>query len=188
MALFLENRNNSVITPTINTYLPKIPSYKFITMLPQLVPHITDSNCDKFSQEIEQILEKCAKEHPHHTLPLILSLANANKDREFSKEVTKTSQNDGRISAALKLIEKLKKVRNMSQMIDRLQQLCVALIDLAYHKDGGGRKKKFQIPDNHKIRKIEHFDDVLLPTYHLKIHPGGNYTNIVGELKTFYYY
>lgn len=181
MSLFLENRNNSEIYGTIKEFLPKIPTYKYIIMLPQLVPHLTDVNPDHFSQEICRILEKCSVDHPHHTLPLLLSLVNANKDRDYTKESTKTSQNDARMSAAVKMLNRLKKTPSLMQIIDRLQQLSLALIDLAYYKDSNERKKKFDIPSNHRIRRIRNFDDVLLPTYHLTIKPNSNYTNIIGK-------
>lgn len=180
MSLFLENRSNSSISDIIKEYLPKLPSHKYIIMLPQLVPHISDTNCDSFSQEICKILEKCAIDHPHHTLPLLLSLENANKDREFSTEITKTSQNDGRKNAAVKLINKLKRISKHTQIIERLKKLSEALIDLAYYKDVHGTKK-ISIPSNHKIRQIKNYDDVSVPTEHLQISLSNNYTNIVGK-------
>lgn len=180
MSLFLENRNNNSISDIIKEYLPKIPSHKYIIMLPQLVPHISETSFDSFSQEICKILEKCAMDHPHHTLPLLLSLENANKDREFNKDVTKTSQNDGRINAAVKLINKLRNISKHKQIIERLKKLSEALIDLAYYKDVQDAKK-INIPSSHKIRQIKNYDDVSVPTEHLQISLSNNYTNIVGK-------
>lgn len=185
ISLFIENRNNSSISELIKEYLPKIPTHKYIMMLPQLVPHITDTNSDSFSQEITNILEKCAIDHPHHTLPLLLSLSNANKDREFTKEATKTLQNDGRINAAVKLINKLKDMPKLARIIQCLQQLSEALIDLAYYKGGNDENKTFEIPYNHKIRKIKNFDDITVPTDNLKISQSNNYSNIIGKLYLF---
>lgn len=182
MSLLLENRSNPDIFGAMKEYLAKIPSHKYILMLPQLIPHLTDTNCDSFSQEIIEILEKCAIDHPHHTLPLLLSLANANKDRDFTKETTKTSQNDGRISAAIKLINKLKEIPSLTQIVERLQQLSEALINLAYYKaEVDENKSQFDIPSNHEILKIKHFDNILVPTHHLKVNPNNNYTNIIGK-------
>lgn len=185
ISLFIENRNNSSISDLIKEYLPKIPTHKYIMILPQLVPHITDTNCDSFSQEISNILEKCAIDHPHHTLPLLLSLSNANKDREFTNEVTKTSQNDGRIKAAVKLIDKLKQLPKLERIIQCLQQLSEALIDLAYYSGGNDETKTFEIPSNHKILKIKHFVDITVPTDNLKISQSKNYANVIGNVYLF---
>lgn len=181
MSLYLENRNNSSISEIIKEYLRKIPSNKYIIMLPQLIPHISDTNCDNFSKDIFKILEKCAMDHPHHTLPLLLSLANANLDREFNKDVTNTLQNDGRMNAAVTLINKLKRQSNLKQIIERLQQLSEALIDLAYYKTEIDKKKTISIPSHHKIHRIKNFDDIAVPTDHLPIRLNNNYTNIVGK-------
>lgn len=183
MSLYLENRTNPTISDIIKEYLPKIPTSKYIIMLPQLIPHISDTNCDNFSTDILKIIEKCATDHPHHTLPLLLSLANANKDREFDKDdVTNTSQNDGRINAAVALINKLKKQAKLTRIIERLQKLCEALIELAYYAFTATKdQKKITIPDNHKILQIENYDDVAVPTDHLSIRMNNSYTNVVGK-------
>lgn len=120
-------------------------------------------------------------DHPHHTLPLLLSLENANRDREFNKEVTKTSQNDGRINAAVSLIHKLERLSKHTQIIKRLKKLSEALIDLAYYKGVVNERKEINIPFNHKILQIKNYDDVSVPTDHLQISLNNNYTNIVGK-------
>ncbi|KAG5880543.1 hypothetical protein JTB14_026776 [Gonioctena quinquepunctata] len=178
MSLFLENRNNEQIVDTIQEQLPKIPSFKYITMLPQLIPHITDMHTDLFSRKVNEIVEKCAKDHPHHTLPLILSLSHANKDAEFGN-TTKTSTNDARIATANRLLAKLKK-RGLVEHINKLQQLSLALIDLAYLEIPAGDEKTLSIPRNQKIMKIQNFDDILLPTYTLNVDEKASYSRIVG--------
>lgn len=60
-SLWLENRSNIEILKLMNTYLDKIPTYKFISILPQLVPHITSKGDDEFGQQIKNILKRCAK-------------------------------------------------------------------------------------------------------------------------------
>lgn len=161
----------------------KISTDKYITVLPQLIPHITDSSTDLFSIKVNEIVEKCAIDHPHHTLPLLFSLVNANKDREFSDQKTNTSQNDNRTTTATKLLEKLKKRGQFSEHINKLQQLSLALIDLAYYQDPNydPKRKEYNIPRSQKIMKIRNFDNILLPTYNLKVKPSQNYNNIIGN-------
>ncbi|CAH1281058.1 unnamed protein product [Diabrotica balteata] len=182
MSLFLENRKNGEINDTIKAHLPSLPSYKYIVMLPQLIPHLsTDNEIDIFNRYVSAIIEKCAMEHPHHTLPLLLSLANAHKDREFDEVPTKTSSNDARIATAKELIKKLRS-NGLSQSIDRLNQVSMALIKLAYfkHPDGStDTKKEYDIPRSQSITKIENFVDVLVPTYQLPVSVNKDYSNIV---------
>ncbi|XP_028138214.2 serine-protein kinase ATM-like [Diabrotica virgifera virgifera] len=183
MSLFLENRKNLEISDTIKAHLPSLPSYKYIVMLPQLIPHLsTDNEIDIFNKYVSVIIEKCAMEHPHHTLPLLLSLANAHKDREFDKVPTKTSSNDARIATAKELIRKLRN-KGLSQSIDRLNQVSTALINLAYFEHPKGNndtKKEYDIPRNQIITKIENYVDVLVPTYQLPVSVKKDYSNIVG--------
>lgn len=181
MALLFENKNNPIVFDTRKELLP---SYKYITMLPQLVPHITENNNDLYSKIVNEIVEKCAIEHPHHTLPLLLSLANAHKDRDFSQSKTKTSSNDARVATASNMIKKLKKGNELYAHISKLEQLSQALIELAYYKDSNAddKQKVFKIPRNQKIVKIQNFDDILLPTYNLPVSKTCNYSHIIGKL------
>ncbi|CAH1170506.1 unnamed protein product [Phaedon cochleariae] len=186
MSLFLENRNNDQIADTVEEHLHKLPTYKYITMLPQLIPHITETNTDLFSRRVNEIVEKCAIDHPHHTLPLLLSLVNANKDKEYSGmkgSASNTSKNDSRVSTAKNLLAKLKKRESLCALIDRLQQVSIALIDLAYYSDKNSENERvaqFKIPRSQKIMSIQNFDDVLLPTYNLNVDPSNKYSRIVG--------
>ncbi|KAJ8978034.1 hypothetical protein NQ317_013562 [Molorchus minor] len=102
MALFLENRDNEVISEQLQIDLP---IYKYIMILPQIIPHITENNADLYNK----------------------------KDREFSGSDTNTSSNDARVSAAINLLNKLKRREELSDHIIKLQQLSQALIELAYY-------------------------------------------------------
>ncbi|XP_023014307.2 serine/threonine-protein kinase tefu [Leptinotarsa decemlineata] len=177
MSLFLENRNNNQIVGTITEQIPKIPTFKYIVMLPQLIPHISDTSTDLFSSTVNEIVVKCAKDHPHHTLPLILSLSNANKDVEYGN-TTKTSANDARVATANRLLVELKE-QGLGNHIKKLMQLSLALIDLAYLPIPN-ENNMHTIPRNQAIMKIRDFEDVLVPTYTLNVDERASYSKIVG--------
>ncbi|VEN39029.1 unnamed protein product [Callosobruchus maculatus] len=182
MSLLLENRSNPEIVELAKQYLD-IPSYKYITMLPQLIPHITDDCGDTFNQIVNSIVLKCAEEHPHHTIPVILSLYNAHKDKEYSSGQAKSTSGDGRVAAAKSLITKLSKNKNTARYIEKLQSVCLALIELAYYTPamaGGEKKKEFTIPKGLKIMKIRNFDDIPLPICNLEVDPGKSYDRLIG--------
>lgn len=186
ISLFLENRASTDLQILMKEYLHRIPSYKYVTILPQLVPHITPKNDDIFGSQITAVVLRCAKEHPHHTLPLILALINANKDRLYSNSTTQTDTNEIRLSGAKQLIKKLTdNNERMTELVDNMIRVADALIQLAYTKtERTIEKKDYEISRSLKIRQLRHVDDVLVPTIGLLVSKSGNYNNIIG-IRTF---
>lgn len=58
LSLWLENRNNTEVVQLINSNLLKIPIYKFIPVLPQFVPHVTNNSEDSFGMKINTVIGK----------------------------------------------------------------------------------------------------------------------------------
>lgn len=122
-------------------------------------------------------------EHPHHTIPLILALADSYKDREFEASTNSTDPNESRIISARQLIEKYKRDRNIGPIITNMQQLSTALINLAYlspDKCSSARDGKCSIPRNEKIKSFKNKNNVLIPTVNLPVNKNCDYSNIVG--------
>lgn len=181
IALFLENRTTDSIRDIIEKYIIKIPTYKFLTILPQLIPHIADKNTgDFFSLKANEIIDKCAREHPHHTLPTILALANSLKDSEYSKVKTKIIINEDRVSEAKKIIKKLKNDPNLKHILNGLELVSDSLVELAYLAPKENRKK-YDIPKRSKVAAIKNFSNVSVLTHNLTIQKNGKYDNIVGK-------
>lgn len=131
-------------------------------------------------------LEHCARDHPHHTLPFILAVANSNKDKDYTSEMANVVSNDSRVTGAQKAIKKLKKT-SLHDLISKMEKLSEALMQLAYLEQSNcqvSKKNQFKIPTNCAITKIKNFEDVLLPTFNLKVKTNADYTNIVG-IKSF---
>lgn len=108
------------LSTLLEAQLHKLPSYKFVLLVPQLAAHMSDTN-DTFSTQIYNLMKRCAIEHPHHTLPVLLSLMNLHKDYQFIKGKKKpTNKPEPRVLGAKKLIEHL-----MSTKIDPIiQEMC----------------------------------------------------------------
>ena len=93
ISLWFDNRANSELTRLLQKWLPKIPSCHFIPVLPQLAARLTLPNRsphlfhEDFPQLLLGLMEKCAMEHPHHTLSVILALVLTNKDKEYTASV-----------------------------------------------------------------------------------------------------
>ncbi|CAG9854398.1 unnamed protein product [Phyllotreta striolata] len=180
IALFLTNRKNEEIADTIEKYFLKIPSYKFIVTLPQLVPHLADEEVDLFGKKVTEVLRACALDHPYHTLPLLLAITNAHKDRDYLDGKVKTVTNDLRTIKAQQLLALLKR-KGLKDLINRTDSMSQALIDLAYLKcpDEYPEEKDYPI-SKQKILSIKQFDDVLVPTCELPISISKDYTKIIG--------
>lgn len=105
VSFWLHNKTDAELHDEVRQMLPQIPSYKFVPVLPQLVAHIS-STAGVFESRLNELIgafklnvfcfflflsinnfffifilsERCIVDHPHHTLPFILSLANYAKD------------------------------------------------------------------------------------------------------------
>lgn len=176
-SLFLENRNNANLKSVMDELLHLIPSYKYVTVLPQLVPHITVKKEDEFGAQITKIVLRCGKEHPHHTLPLLLALVHAGKDKEYCGSTANTDSNENRLQGAKFLLAKMRK-DGFHELINNMVTVADSLIELAYCKTIKG--KLIDIPRSCKIRKVKNMENVLLPTISLPIRKNANYANIVG--------
>lgn len=58
LALLLENRDNSLLLSLFSNNYTRIPSYKYIDILPQVVPHITTNTKNIFGNLIYGIIGK----------------------------------------------------------------------------------------------------------------------------------
>lgn len=115
----------------MNRYLNAIPSYKFIPIVPQLAAHMRNP-LDRFSTKIHSILERCAKHHPHHTLPVLLALKNLHGDHEYTS--TTSTKKEPRVLGAQELIKKLNSDHNIGVILQQMDQLSQALVMLANYK------------------------------------------------------
>lgn len=183
LSLCLSNKQNLEIIQILSEVLDKVSSYKFIPILPQLVPHIGYGNLDSFEELINAILEKCVIEHPHHTLPIILALAESYKDREYESTNISVDTMENRVLSAKNMIAKYRNHKEIGSIIKNMEKLTSALISLAYfpkEKWTEGRNNQFSIPRSEKIKSIKNMDNVLLPTLNLAVNPNKDYSNIIG--------
>ncbi|XP_033207324.1 serine-protein kinase ATM-like isoform X3 [Belonocnema kinseyi] len=180
VSLWLDNTHHEHFNKILNKYLPKIASYKFVPLIPQLAPHMNLANT-QFSSKINEILKKCALEHPHHTLPILLALKNLNGDSEFSPcQVSSRDESKPRMKAATKLINQLLQTK-IRPIVEEMTQLSRALVMLAYLQVQKKRpNEKHVIPLNQVIYKIKNLNNTIIPTMALSVRTNGNYDNIIG--------
>lgn len=56
ISLWLKNRDNYDLEEHVKDYLKTLPSYKFIPVLPQLVPHLSNAEDDSFAKHVFDII------------------------------------------------------------------------------------------------------------------------------------
>lgn len=128
VSLWLANAEHEELISLLDKHLEELPTHKFILSVPQLAPHMNEPG-NKFSEQISRLLKRCALDHPHHTLPVLLSLMNSYKDEDFFKNSKSTPE--PRVLAAKKLIDNLKTKTKICPIIQGMERLAHSLIKLA---------------------------------------------------------
>lgn len=90
----------------------------------------------------QNLISRCAKEHPYQTLPIILALSNSNADAfEVSASKSNVGQKDQldedgtRSEAATNLLRQLSSVPGkMGKLIEQMNAVSMSYIKLAYAK------------------------------------------------------
>ncbi|XP_019467813.1 serine-protein kinase ATM-like [Meleagris gallopavo] len=193
-SLWLENSGVDRINEMMKKNAEKIPSYKFLPLMYQLAARMGTKMMGGlgFHEVLNNLMSRISLDHPHHTLFIILALANANKDELLTKTDAKRinkliknapkeiSQLDvDRMEAARNIINIIRKRR--AYMVRDVEALCDAYITLAnvdatpWKAQRGG----ISIPADQPIIKLKNLEDVVVPTMEIKVDPTGRYENLV---------
>ncbi|XP_049947955.1 serine-protein kinase ATM-like [Schistocerca serialis cubense] len=177
--LWLENTLHNDLNAVLNESLFRVPSYKFLPLLPQLIPHMSHME-DTFSRKINMLIEQCAVDHPHHSLQQILALSNSHKDKEICGVDMQSVIYEPRVIGAQQLVERLKKSSdNIAPLLQQMEKVAAALISLAYYSPKDNSKTG-QIPRGELLTKLKNCDTVLVPTLTIPVKPNCQYSNIIG--------
>ncbi|XP_055632335.1 serine/threonine-protein kinase ATM [Toxorhynchites rutilus septentrionalis] len=175
VALWLGNHNVEIIT-NVREALKVVPSYKFVPVLPQLAPRL-DNSAEGIGKIIEEILERCAIDHPHHTLPHIFAQVHAYADVE-SKDIPR---DDKRLLGAQSLYKKLLKNQKISPIVNQMSNMSLAFIEMANRPLGSGRAfSSYKMSSRDTLKKCQMLDKVHCPTVELRVCESGIYNNIIG--------
>ncbi|KAG6455766.1 serine-protein kinase ATM [Manduca sexta] len=177
ISLWLNNPNfefEETNNATFSHMLLDIPSRKFITVLPQLAPRISNQKTD-FAINLARIIKKCAKEHPHHTLPILFSLKNSDKDKMIlnasgSRKTTAKPRNlEPRVVAAETIVKELSQENEeLAIIIAQMEKICDATISFANYKPLTKQSKQ-EIPVAENIRKLSKLNAIPVPTVTIPI-------------------
>lgn len=159
ISIWLSNLEYTTIKQMLEVTLKKIPSYKFLVALPQLVVRLNEKENDYSNELLKKLILRCALDHPHHALPLILSLVNSYADSPTGSD----HKDEPRVIGAKMLWQLLSREPGLPQgMISQLEMVSSALISLA-------NKECVQIPTNHQLRLLKNLSNVQCPTVEIPI-------------------
>ncbi|XP_029898301.1 serine-protein kinase ATM isoform X3 [Aquila chrysaetos chrysaetos] len=193
-SLWLENSGVDRINEMMKKNAEKIPSYKFLPLMYQLAARMGTKRMGGlgFHEVLNNLMSRISLDHPHHTLFIILALANANKDELLTKPDAirrnkliknapkEISQLDvDRMEAASNIISIIRKRK--AHMVRGVEALCDAYITLA-NVDATpwkSQRKGISIPADQPIMKLKNLEDVVVPTMEIKVDPTGRYENLV---------
>ncbi|XP_042136876.2 serine-protein kinase ATM isoform X1 [Peromyscus maniculatus bairdii] len=198
-SLWLENSGVSEVNGMMKRDGMKISSHKFLPLMYQLAARMGTKMMGGlgFHEVLNNLISRISMDHPHHTLFIILALANANKDELLSKpeaarrsRITKNAPKESsqldedRTEAATKIVHTIRSKR--CKMVKDMEALCDAYIILANLDASQWRnqRKGINIPANQPITKLKNLDDVVVPTMEIKVDPTGEYENLV-TIKSF---
>ncbi|GLG95164.1 Serine/threonine-protein kinase ATM [Gryllus bimaculatus] len=183
-SIWLENMLHSSLKVILDDYLCNVPSYKFVPILPQLTPRMSNVK-DDFTIKLNKLLMRCAEEHPHHTLPIILALANSYKDQDYTQGASTSDKRkaEPRVLGAQKLVQDLSKHNNVGGLLQRMNEVYLALISIAYMDPKTGKGNDRVIPEKAALLKLKKVDTVLVPTLTIPVEMSCKYTGIIGIVK-----
>ncbi|XP_039752989.1 serine-protein kinase ATM isoform X2 [Pararge aegeria] len=177
--LDLEDASDADSGP-LGQLLHAIPSWKFITVLPQLAPRMSNENTP-FARHLKQIIKTCAIDHPHHTLPILFNLKNSEKDQNISTlgETSQTNSQEPRILAATALIQELSTESNeLAKIIAQMELICDATIRFAYYVPESKDTRPQAIPTSESISHLRDLNAVPIPTDNISIRKNCNYSKL----------
>lgn len=195
-SLWFDNANKESVSKMIKEGLTKIESRKCLPLMYQLAARLGTKSLDNplFQATLNEVIERTAVDHPHHTLFILFALANAEKDAKYlttGRKNTTTSRltrnntkeagsefTEARIQTACELIEKIENQRG--ELVQNMRRLCEAYIELAYVNVTHLKNERgpFNLPDV-TIRRISNLREVPVPTLDVKVDPLCRYDDLV---------
>ncbi|KAF6212973.1 hypothetical protein GE061_010686 [Apolygus lucorum] len=181
VSLCLDNLNSDSLMKTVENFIQNIPSYKFLIVLNQLIVRLTDAS-SRFNKLLVNIIKKCSTEHPHHSLPLVLALANSHLDETFtssSGDRNKRSVDilEPRIKAVRKIVADLEKDASLGGLLREMQTLVTAYVSMANLSIGEKKSGDYKLPSSEPLSKIKNLSVPCL-TSNIPVKKNGKYSNL----------
>ncbi|XP_050088728.1 serine/threonine-protein kinase ATM [Anopheles aquasalis] len=178
IALWLNNLHEAGVQQMMNDRIQAIPSFKFVPVLPQLAPRLSTKS--SVGAIVHSTLVRCTLAHPHHTLPYVFAQLHAFKDQS-GIDVSR----DDRLMGAKKLYGDLLKLSDVRPIIEQMDRMNQALIELANKNVSGSASfQQYNMTSKDKLRSLKDLESIHCPTVGLRVSETGDYKNaIIGIVK-----
>ena len=183
ISLWFANPEDKRIHNLMAKALPQIPSHRLVPLLYQMAARMDDTKGNKdanFHAILFNVILRCAIDHPHHVLPIILALKFANQDEIYTKKKAngKTSNDSssvsGRSKASNELLLKVKKIN--SSLINNYVLVNNSLIEVAYEAVMPRDKGSVELKSSLSYVKIRNYTNVVVPTLAIPVRPDSDYS------------
>eukprot|EP00731_Ephydatia_muelleri_P031937 Em0023g444a len=199
-ALWFDNSDQREMNRTVENGFRQLQSYKFLPLMYQLAARMSAAvPTSPFQTILQELICRVTIDHPHHCLYVVLALANASKDDTFSSEHTSGSKASARTNAKLSKAkstqhttvdeDKVKAAKGViaavhskkPSLVQSIQLLCDAYIDLAYHNVDAHKKSRdpIPLPKTCPLLKLTNMVGVAIPTVNLEVDPSCCYDKVV---------
>ena len=199
-ALWFDNSDQREMNRTVENGFRQLQSYKFLPLMYQLAARMSAAvPTSSFQTTLQELICRVTIDHPHHCLYVVLALSNASKDDAFSSEHMSGSKASARTNARLSKAkpaqhtsvdeDKVKAAKGViaaiqakkASLVQSIQLLCDAYIDLAYHNVDAHKKSRdpIPLPKTCPLLKLTNMVGVAIPTVELEVDPSCRYDNVV---------
>ncbi|KAJ3031446.1 hypothetical protein HDV00_008352 [Rhizophlyctis rosea] len=174
--LWFANTTETQINATVDAHIREVPSHKFLELMYQLSARMSaerGGDEGEFQRVLQKLIYRMAKEHPHQCLYQIIALKNggeASRGRSSSSSRSATLQS----SAATHILSKLRAIPTLTALIQNMDVLCDAYIELAWCRfDHKADKKKFRFERKWMISGVRDLEGVPVVSREVEIDPTG---------------
>ncbi|XP_043247163.1 serine-protein kinase ATM-like [Amphibalanus amphitrite] len=182
VALWLADTSGQVCE-LLRPAAPRLPAFKLVPLLYQLAARLGRPGwLPESAQLLEELLERCAAEHPHHTLPVLLALKNAHADAAGGAAPATDAGGEARTAAATRLVKRLASKPALAEPVRQLEAASAALVELAYHTHVGTASSG-RVPSGCRLLKLGELSAVAVQTVPLPVRADADYTAVPTVIK-----
>ncbi|KAF0295031.1 Serine-protein kinase ATM [Amphibalanus amphitrite] len=182
VALWLADTSGQVCE-LLRPAAPRLPAFKLVPLLYQLAARLGRPGwLPESAQLLEELLERCAAEHPHHTLPVLLALKNAHADAAGGAAPATDAGGEARTAAATRLVKRLANKPALAEPVRQLEAASAALVELAYHTHVGTASSG-RVPSGCRLLKLGELSAVAVQTVPLPVRADADYTAVPTVIK-----
>ena len=147
VSLWLQCADDEVIQNAISGPLSRVPSFKFISLAPQLAARLdSPATPTTFSASVNTLITRVCLEHPFHALYQVITFAHGT-EASAANRMKSSETSDGRQTAAIEIIQSIgahsSRPRSIAAVRD-MQRFVEAAIPWAYQKEKKDEKEARQ--------------------------------------------